>query len=83
MRISPANNYLLLCRLNLVTDSYFGNFVVLPIDLTEILRLVDQRRLFGEVWILDKASRASFGLNASVPTFTERLQYLAKRVFGQ
>lgn len=83
VRISPANNYLLLCRMDFVTNSYFGNFVVLPIDLREILRLVDARRLFGEVWILDDASRASYGLNESVPAFTERLGHLAKSLFGR
>ncbi len=83
VRISPGNSYLLLCRMDFVTNSYFGNFVVVPIDIREILRLVDEQSLFGAVWELDDPSRARFGMNESTPTIMGRLRLLVENLLGR
>lgn len=83
VRIAPRNDYLLLCRMDFVTNSYFGNFVVLPIDSREILRLVNEPSLFGAVWELDDASRARFGMNEPMPTVVERMRLLLENLFSK
>lgn len=62
VRISPDQKYLLICRLGLVRNSYWGDFVVFPVDVQEILRLVNQERIFGKVWQLDASAREHYGV---------------------
>ena len=62
VRISPDRKYLLVCRLGLVRNSYWGDFVVFPVDVQEILRLVNREQVFGKVWQLDAPARERYGI---------------------